>query len=738
MSRKLSLLYRQGTTGAVLATLTTVAGGAGLSASPALAQQATAAATTEQPAEAEAIVVTARKRAETLQDVSAPLSVVDSSILERRQVNDVNGLQTVVPTVTIGETVGMLKINVRGLGNTTNTRSEDSDVVMYVDGAVVSRMEAQALAFFDLERVEVLRGPQGTLYGRNSTGGTINVITRKPTDDFEGYASATLGNYNLVKLEAAVGGPLTDKISARAAVTSTQRGGFGKNIATGNDIEDQKRYAARLHLLFRPTDRIRFLLSGEYGKQDDSSGLFGYLAPLFPFNPTFVPRGAGGYSDPNSRDLASSYDPRLKRDTWSVTGTFDWELSDSLSLRNVTNYRKLNFFLAQDLDVSTVNNATFVTIPLHDKQFSEEFQLNYETDKINAIAGLFYFKEVFRGQTNLGTGPTTGIFFVLQGKSTTDAFAPFFNVAYNLTDAIKLRVGGRYSTEKRTIINDSFLNGVRITTDNDIADDTRRISKYTGEYGVDWKISRDAMVYATYSQGFRSGAALIMQSGAGIIDPTTVDNYELGVKYGNRNLFANLAVFTAKTKNLQRTQATVTALGVLNTKVNNVNSLKTKGVELEAGWSPTRNLRLGGSVAWLEAKFQDFVSDDPIIQGTNLVQVAGNTTNQAPRWKWNANAEYTVPFANGSSLVASANVSYQSKVYFDEFNRPPFVETAYALLDANVTYNFVGDKLSVSIWGKNLTNQDRFADLAFSANGQAISKQWVPPRTVGATLRYEF
>ncbi|MDX3909548.1 MAG: TonB-dependent receptor [Sphingobium sp.] len=531
---------------------------------------------------------------------------------------------------------------------------------------------------------------------------------------------------------------MTDKISARAAVTSTQRGGYGKNIVTGNDIEDQKRYAARLHLLFEPTENVKFLLSGEYGKQDDSSGLFGYLAPLFPSNPNFVPRGAGGYSDPNSRDLASSYDPRLKRDTWSITGTLDWQLTDDLSLRNVINYRKLNFLLAQDLDVSSVNNATFVTIPLHDKQFSEEFQLAYETDKISAITGLFYFHESFRGQTDLGTGPTTGIFFTLTGKSTTDAFAPFFNVAYNLTDAIKLRVGGRYSSEKRTIINDSFLNGARITTDNDIADDERKISKYTGEYGVDWKISRNTLLYATYSQGFRSGAALIMQSGAGIINPTTVNNYEVGLKYSNRNLFANLALFTAKTKNLQRTQATVTALGVLNTKVNNVNSLETKGVELEAGWSPTTNLRLGGSVAWLEAEFQDFVSDDPIIQGTNLIQVAGNTTNQAPRWKWTTNAEYTVPFNNGSSLVASADLAYQSKVYFDEFNRAPFSENAYALLDANVTYNFVGDQLSLSVWGKNLTGQDRFADVSFSANGQVISKQWVAPRTVGATLRYKF
>lgn len=685
------------------------------------------------------IIVTARKREESLQDTSMALSVVDDTLLDRKQISDVTGLQGVVPTITIGETVGLLKINVRGLGNSTNTRSEDSDVVLHVDGTVVSRMEAQAMAFFDLERVEVLRGPQGTLYGRNSTGGTINLVTKKPTSTFEGYASATLGNYNLIKMDTAVSGPITDTISARLALTSTDRGGFGKNIQTGNDIEDQKRYAGRLHVRFQPSDRVDFLLTGEYAKQDDASGFFGFLAPLFP--PPFVPRGAGGFSDPNSRDVASNFDPQLERETWSVTGNLTVELTDAIKVRNIINYRELDFFLAQDLDTSTVSTASYVSIPLHDEQFSEEFQVIYESDRLNAIAGLFYFKETFGGTTNIGTGPNTGIFLRLVGQSKTEAIAPFFNIAYDLSDAFTLRVGGRYNTEKRSIVNDTILNGNRITTDNDVSDDRRRISAYTGEYGVDWNISDHAMVYYTFSQGFRSGAALIFQSNSPIIDPTRVENHEIGLKFesSDRRFYANVAAFKAKITDIQRTQASINpATGLLATRVNNVDELKTKGVEVDAGWSPTADLKLRGSVAWLEAKFQNFVTDDPIIFGTLEQQVAGNTNSQAPEWKWSAGADYTIPFANGSKLTVSGDVSYQSKVFFDEFNRAPFVEDKYALVDASMTYYFANEQLSASVWGKNLTGQDRFADVSFSAFGQVISKQWIPPRTYGATVRYEF
>ncbi|HET7204257.1 MAG TPA: TonB-dependent receptor plug domain-containing protein, partial [Steroidobacteraceae bacterium] len=276
---------------------------------PAHAQEAAA-----EPAALEEIVVTARKREESLTDVSAALAVVGADDLAKHQLNDVEDLQLLVPTVTVGETVGAMKVTMRGLGNVSNTRGEDSMVAFYVDGAVVSRPESQGLSLFDLERVEVLRGPQGTLYGRNATGGTINAITAKPTDTFEGYLTLTGGNYDLLKVDAALSGPFSDRIRGRLAVTSTDRTGYGENITTSNEIDDDHRWAARGHLEFDLRDDMTLLLSGEYGKQDDASGLFTYLTPLYVIEPpeappTQAPKGEGGFSNPNSRDGAGNIDP---------------------------------------------------------------------------------------------------------------------------------------------------------------------------------------------------------------------------------------------------------------------------------------------------------------------------------------------------------------------------------------------------------------------------------------------
>jgi iron complex outermembrane receptor protein len=218
-----------------------------------------------------------------------------------------------------------------------------------------------------------------------------------------------------------------------------------------------------------------------------------------------------------------------------------------------------------------------------------------------------------------------------------------------------------------------------------------------------------------------------------------VKNHEIGLKFtsSDRRFFVNAAAFMAKITDIQRTQASLVN-GLLNTRVNNVDELETKGVEVDLGWSPTANLNLRGSVAWLESEFQDFLTDDPIIPGTLEQQVAGNVTSQAPEWKWNVGADYTIPFANGASLLVSGDVSYQSRVFFDEFNRAPFTEEGYALVNGSLTYNFADERLSLSVWGKNLTGEDKFADVSFSAFGQVLSKQWIPPRTYGATVRYEF
>jgi iron complex outermembrane receptor protein len=685
----------------------------------------------------EEVTVTARKREETLQDITAAVSVVDSERLRSNIINDVRDLQNIVPTLNIGEVVGLLKITMRGLGNSTNTRSEDSDVVLHEDGVVISRMESQAMAFFDLDRIEVLRGPQGTLYGRNSTGGTINLVTNKPTEELEAYVNFTAGNYDFFKTEAAVSGPLSDTILGRIAVHSISRSGYGVNIGTGNDIDDEHRWATRGHLLFQLADNADFLLTGEYASQDDASGFFTFLGPV---NPNVPPIGTGGFSDPNSRDGASSFDPQLERKTYSITGTLNWDLNDRFTVRDIINYRNLEFFLGQDLDTSTVVNPVAVGIPLDDDQFSNELQLVYNGDRLSGLAGLFYFKETFDGETNIGITPTLGTYFMLLGESETEAWAPFWNATYQVSDRFALRAGGRWNNEDRKITNDAIFNGNRITTDNDISDDQRDLSKYTGEYGVDFSMADGHLLYYTFSQGFRSGAALIFQSNSPIIDPTSVDANEIGYKFQseNRRFSANLAVYHNDIEDLQRTQASLNENGLLITRVNNVNEMTTQGFEVDLWWLPTDRFRLSAAVAYVDAEFEDFISDDPLVPGVEEVQVAGNSPHLTPDWKGNLHGEYDFDLGSSSTLTAAADLTYVGDQYFDEFNRAPFDEESYTLFDTSLTYRPPSGTWSVALWGKNLTDEKKLADTSFSAFGGVTSKHFINPRTYGVTAAFEF
>lgn len=698
----------------------------------------------------EEIVVTARKRQESLQDVSASISVVSGDLLRERMITDIRDMQYAVPALTVGETVGAMKITMRSLGNASNTRGEDSQIAFHVDGAVVSRPEAQGLALFDVSRVEVLKGPQGTLYGRNATGGAINVVTNKPTADTEGYLNLTAGNYNLFNIDAAVGGAVTDNVLGRIAVTSIKRDGFGKNITTNNQLDDQDRWAARGQLDFKLGDNVDWLVGGEYATEHDATGLFTYHTPLyvvntstFPPPATAAPKGVGGFSDPDSRDGAGNIDPIMDRQTLSLTSTLTWNISDTLTLKDIANYRYLHFYLAQDLDLSSVvppaGQTATVSIPLKEDQFSNELQLTYATDQLTLIGGLYYWKENMDATTYVGATPSQGVWFYRAGKSEGSSYAGFFNATYDVSKMFALRVGGRYTHDEREIDSQQWINGaITVPWDSPTnpGNDQRSNSQYTGEYGIDFHLTDNVLAYATYSQGYQQGAAIIMQVNNPIADPTEVDNYEIGFKYAtadNRLIF-NVAAYDMDIKDLQRTQAVPLPNGTFATIINNIDGMKTKGVELDTRWSPTENLFLYAGAAYTDAEFKDFVTDDPLQFGTLLVQLKGNVPQLTPEWRGNVGGQYTFNLSNGADLAVGANVAITTEYFLDEFNRDPMVADGYTLYDAHMTYRPQDARWSATLWGKNLSDEQEIFDASFSANGRVTSKKFIDPRTFGVTF----
>ena len=463
------------------------------------------AATAASAQEIQEIIVTAQKREQSLQDVSAAVTAIGADRLQSAQIDTIEDMQLIVPSITFGNDFNMAKLFIRGVGANTSTTGSETGVALHVDGAVVARAEAQRTSLFDLERVEVLRGPQGSLYGRNAVGGSINLITAKPTVEPEGYVRLTIGNYEAIGAEGALGGPITDRILGRFAVKADQRGGFGRNPVTGSEIDDLNRRMARLHLNFLLSDSVDLLLTGEYFSQDDASSALKFRRETYPDVPRLQALGISGYAaDP--RDLASEADPRNETETYSVTSTLRWQINDTFSLTNITNYRDFFSYIVQDLDVSAVvnslaTNGQSTTVQRRDvnsHQASTEFQLNFTRDRLNGVFGLFYFRENQRPVDTIGLTPVFGqasnldvlaeagvdlefahdmcstFRFVGRGIAgqtpvpkraciktdlDTDVWAVFGQAVYTFgaQEEFSVKVGGRYSHEERSSENPAVL-----------------------------------------------------------------------------------------------------------------------------------------------------------------------------------------------------------------------------------------------------------------------------------------
>ena len=262
------------------------------------------------------IVVTAQRREESLQNIPVAITALRADDLQKRGLTSIADVASMVPSLVVGEQIGRGRITLRGIGIDNISTGSEASVTLSSDGVFYSRSAAALAGMFDIERIEVLRGPQGTLYGRNATTGSVNIITKKPTRDFEGNVAATIGNYNTLDLEAAAGGPISDTLSARFSFKRQRHTGYGRNLVTGSEIDDKDSQAARAQLLFEPSNRLSILLGGDYYHSDDNNGTYHGLGPSAETAPgvTRIPTGLlipGGFLPSNPRDIAAATDPSL-------------------------------------------------------------------------------------------------------------------------------------------------------------------------------------------------------------------------------------------------------------------------------------------------------------------------------------------------------------------------------------------------------------------------------------------
>jgi len=756
----------------------------------ALAQDASAPA--EAPAAAptagtgvEEIIVTAQKRSQRLQDVSVSVSSVGAERLTEARTLNLEDVQHISPSLSVGNNGGIAKIFMRGIGLSEQTAGVDPSVALHVDGAVVNSPIAQFTSVFDLERVEVLRGPQGTLYGRNATGGAINMITAKPTNVVDGYARATYGNYDQILLEFASGGPIVpDKLLGRFALRFNRHDGYGINEVTGNDVDDALNLSGRGQLQFLFNDRANLLLSAEYYREDDSNRSLKYKQPTFDYanfaNPGALrPFGLGGFATGSPRNVASEVDPTNYIRTWATTGTFNWQLNDDLKLTNIANYRETDSDRVEDFDISRVVNRfdlTGLPATIHYQEFtseqvSNELQLNLSTDsflgtglRVDGIAALFYFHEDSFEDNRTGASPvpvpaaqasllTQRV--VLLGTGEAESYAAFANATIHFNDQLGLKLGGRFTHEKRSVDSSSLVvlaNNARVTR---ALADKRSFSDFTPEIGIEYKPTRDLLFYYTYSEGFKTGAGLLGNLDQGISRPETIKNHEFGIKssFLDRRLILNLAAFSYRLSDLQvgRTVPTNASGTGFAQRFENAATLKGEGVELELRARPIPEIRIDVGAAYLRARFGEFQSinqlDPEIILGPlavpprapPIISLRGDSPRQSPRWSYTAHVDADLlRTAAGGRVVAAADLAYKGTQYFSEFNAAVFRQGPYTLVDGYLTYHAPGDRWSLSLWGKNLANR-LISSGAFAVSlTRTVGQTFLPPRTFGATAGIRF
>lgn len=690
------------------------------------------------------IIVTATKREESIQDVSTPVTVVGAERLQNNIVVDLQDLQFIAPTLTVNDSFGVALLSMRGLGLTSIFGNIEPSVGVYVDGAVVNTPAAQLASMFDLERVEVLRGPQGTLFGRNTIAGAVNLITAKPTTDFTGYARVNAGNYGYVGTEGAVSGPLTDDLLARFSWKTTNRDGFGENEFTGSDVDDANRTAIRLQLQYNASEDLDFLVSGEYVRRNDHAFGMKFGGNLFPEDPTLrPPAGLGGLADNGStttRDVSGNIDPRNDRTLWSVAGITNWYVDDNFSVKNTFSYRESDIFLQQDLDLSSIDNREDVTgagttinaASFYTDELSNELQLQYDGSlfgrSLEAIGGVIYFHEARTSSVVVQAFPNGGRVRIVNGMETTaprlsfvgnsetDSWGAFWNLRYEVAPSLSVKLGGRYSRDSKTADAENLIfvaNGlgprISIPFEGDAV-----FEDYSNEAGLEWQVSDDLLLYYTFSQGYKSGASPSGTTDNGFVDPEQIENHEIGLKsqFWNRRMTLNLAGYSYKADDIQFQQTFLDPAGGFGSEFGNIATQKAYGLELDIAAAVTNRLRFDGAVAYTHAELSEFfavdnfdprtITDPGSVPEQNF---GGNRPRYAPRWSASAHAEYDIAMAANGVFTLSGDVAYKSMQFGEEINSPKTIVDSYLIGDASLRYESDDGRWTASLWVKNITDE---------------------------------
>ena len=767
-----------------------------------------------QESNSDVIIVTANRRAESIQDAPLSITAFGGDELANRSITSIEQVGAIAPGVQISTYQGDTSIFIRGIGTPTIIAGTDSSTATYIDGVYISRPAAIGPLFFDIERIEVLRGPQGTLYGRNATGGAVNIVTNRPTDILEGNLQLTVGNYDRFRVAGALSGPINDAIRARLAFQWEDRDGYATVTRPDDSIErveDKKDYSVRLTVEADLSPDAMLTLNGDYYRADDKANAYFYASAGYADEilgwygtregsqtlPYFGMKNAGRVSVAASRDIFADVPYFNKVENWGLGATLDWDISD-YNLKVIGSYRDTNPVSQNEFDLSDAY-VNYVGREEDHWQWSGEVQLSSPVDKpFSWIAGAYYFEErniiyndifgnfwepiLIQGFMDLqaaGVLPPFPVVFPdsnlccelhLSGEQDTKAWAAYLDTQWDVSDQITVRLGGRYSEERRDgrqnfdlvmlpdirIAPNTIFFPNAITEDRDAAqpdpfgfviapvNGPTTFRAFTPKLGIDFKPNDDVLLYASLQRGFKSGGYNIGSSQRNPFEPEKIWSYEIGARTEllDRALLLNASAFWYDYTNLQA-QDSVGNQPIIR----NVGKARVRGFEVETVARPTDFLRLEGALTYVDAQFTEgqlteALRPAPLTQepGSLLRDLDGLRLPRAPRWKFSIAGQVEQPLGDAGTITARTEYHWQSKIYFTVFNIDAASQESYGLLRASLGFTSADDKWSVRLFGDNLTGETYFTNqiLTGTVYGAEFVGPLGSPSTYGVDLRFNF
>ena len=699
----------------------------------------------------EEIIVSAERREQSLQDVPISVTAFSGDMVNEGGITRLEDVAVQTPNFKMTSfNTAESQLFLRGIGSTNDGPVSDPSVAVFIDDVYIGRPSGASTDLYDLERIEVLRGPQGTLYGRNAAGGAINIFTKKPQQEFESKVGLTVGDYGLVNVRAYINGAISDRVAGKLTANVRQRDGYAENVNTGQDLEDDDTMSVRGQLLFTPSDVVDVLLSFDH-TDIDSSGDNRFLTN-FDINPL-----PPVLTDPQKAEIATfGNDPRksnhgeIQRSDKTLSGLsarVDADLGWA-TLTSITAYRESESSWLQALvPIRSDREGGTGIFEVDDgaeqdaEQFSQEFRLAGATDNLFYQVGLYYFdEEVSKTETFVTYwGPVTGldvlfntgdVSFIMDGETT--SYAAFGQLTWDMTDAVALTLGARYNDDEKQQDSEAVSNqpltglvwGIPLgpTGAPYTASGKESWSKTTIRASLDWDITEDHMVYATYSEGFKSGAFNSHTPSPLIAEapllPEFATNMEIGARtqWLDGRLRFNLTYFDLEYEDLQ-----TWALVNFQLEADNA-AAEVSGVETDFAVAFSDYFSITGSFATMDGEF---------TEGAN----AGNLLRRAPERTWSVSPRFSMLMDSGASFEVLATASYTDEYHMEISNDPRGLEPDVTVVNASIRYASADDRWDAMLWGKNVTDE-LFAVHHINGSFGGATKIWAPPRTYGVSFNY--